>query len=191
MGGPAHCGSMLWRARASYGVLILASVSPFPFGAWPPSVFVAWAAVAAGLGLGLAHAPRAARVALATLGAFVLVTLVGGGLTLGRTGLGISPSSWSTFAMGCALMALWVPAGVFTALSAPKLPARLAHAGIAMTALWAIFFAYVLAATELHGRPPIGGTIHILVAMVGAALVVGALGWCTFGTDMQASRASA
>jgi hypothetical protein len=165
---------MFSHERLSPAVLLAAIGGPFVFGAWPPSVFLGWGLVAAGLAL--SWRARAAKAALVTLAALVGLTLFGFGVTFGRSGFRLTLESLQMLGAMAALGTLWVPPGVLLAFGpARDTPSRLARVGVGLMVLWAALFSVILIYEARTGA--LLGDAHIVPFALGALAVTAALAW--------------
>jgi hypothetical protein len=167
-------------SRLPFAVLLAGTLAPFAVPtAW--SVFLCWLLVGTGLALALRapYARRGAAVALATLAALVTLTLVGSSVTLGRAGAGWGGATWESFAMVGGFAAVWLPSGIFLAMSGKDPPARIAAVGTLLILLWvAVFGGILLAEAGAFGKPMSPpGEAHILILLPGTTAVTGVLAW--------------
>ncbi len=165
-------------ARTIYAILLTGALLPVALGAWAPAILLGWGLVATGLGLGLARQTtrRAATRSLAALALLVLITVVGAGITFGRTGTGAGGYAWDDIAMAAALTTLWLPTGIYLAHGTRDTPQRLATIGIFALSAWFLLY-NVLLVTEsgILGFQTRMTEAHIVLFLGGALLVTGVI----------------
>lgn len=168
---------MTHRDRVVHGLLLAAILVAVLPGAWPPAILVGWTLAGIGLALAMRHdqAHPWAPLPLALLVAFVALSLVGTGATIGRGGAGFSVRALDELAMIASLVSLWLPAGVFAMMRGRDAPGRFARAGVYLILGWIMLFAGILVVEARTGR--LLGEAHMLVGAPGALLVTIALAW--------------